>query len=89
MTRVPTDVAVAVFIRPDGAFLLSSRPEGKPWPGYWEFPGGKIEPGETVLEAMKRELIEELNVTITAATPWFTFLMHYTHATVRLHCWRV
>jgi len=89
MTRVPTDVAVAVFVRPDGSFLLSSRPEGKPWPGYWEFPGGKIEPGETVLEAMKRELIEELNVAIAAATPWFTFLMHYTHATVRLHCWRV
>lgn len=89
MTRPPTDVAVAVFIRPDGTFLLSSRPEGKPWPGYWEFPGGKIEPGESVLQAMKRELIEELNVAITAATPWFTFLMHYTHATVRLHCWRV
>ena len=89
MTRVPTDVAVAVFIRPDGSFLLSSRPEGKPWPGYWEFPGGKIEPGETVLQAMKRELIEELNVAIISATPWFTFLMHYTHATVRLHCWRV
>jgi 8-oxo-dGTP diphosphatase len=89
MNRTPTDVAVAVFIRPDGTFLLSSRPEGKPWPGYWEFPGGKIEPGETVLQAMKRELMEELNVAITAATPWFTFLMHYTHATVRLHCWRV
>ena len=89
MTRPVTEVAVAVFIRPDGSFLLSSRPEGKPYPGYWEFPGGKIEPGETVLQAMTRELIEELNVTITAAAPWFTFMMHYTHATVRLHCWRV
>ena len=89
MTRPVTEVAVAVFIRPDGSFLLSSRPEGKPYPGYWEFPGGKIEPGETVLQAMTRELIEELNVTITTAVPWFTFMMHYTHATVRLHCWRV
>ncbi|MEP7156181.1 MAG: Nudix family hydrolase [Betaproteobacteria bacterium] len=89
MTQKITEVAVAVFLKPDGTFLLSSRPTGKPYPGYWEFPGGKIEPGETVLQAMIRELVEELNVTITRATPWFTFMMHYTHATVRLHCWRV
>ncbi len=89
MTQKITEVAVAVFLKPDGAFLLSSRPHGKPYPGYWEFPGGKIEPGETVLQAMIRELVEELNVTISKATPWFTFMMHYTHATVRLHCWRV
>jgi 8-oxo-dGTP diphosphatase len=84
-----TDVAVAVFIKPDGTFLLSSRPEGKPYPGYWEFPGGKVEAGESVRDALVRELIEELNVVVTHATPWFTFMMHYTHATVRLHCWRV
>ncbi len=84
-----TEVAVAIFLKADGSFLLSSRPEGKPYPGYWEFPGGKIEPGESVRDALVRELIEELNVTISHATPWFTFMMHYTHATVRLHCWRV
>ncbi len=84
-----TEVAVAIFLKPDGTFLLSSRPEGKPYAGYWEFPGGKIEAGESVRDALLRELIEELNVTITRATPWFTFMMHYTHATVRLHCWRV
>ncbi len=89
MTARITDVAVAVFIKPDGSFLLSSRPAGKPYPGYWEFPGGKIESGESVLHALKRELMEELNVAITAATPWITFMMFYTHATVRLHCWRV
>ncbi|MEO8385242.1 MAG: Nudix family hydrolase [Betaproteobacteria bacterium] len=89
MTQKITEVAVAIFIKPDGSFLLSSRPEGKPYPGYWEFPGGKIEAGETVLQAMKRELMEELNVAITKATPWITFMMRYTHATVRLHCWRV
>ena len=89
MTQKITEVAVAIFIKPDGSFLLSSRPEGKPYPGYWEFPGGKIETGETVLQAMKRELMEELNVAITKAAPWFSFMMHYTHATVRLHCWRV
>ncbi|MEO8103372.1 MAG: Nudix family hydrolase [Betaproteobacteria bacterium] len=89
MTPNVTEVAVAIFLKPDGSFLLSSRPPGKPYPGYWEFPGGKIEAGESVLQAMIRELVEELNVTITRATPWFTFMMHYTHATVRLHCWRV
>ena len=89
MTQNITEVAVAIFLKPDGSFLLSSRPPGKPYPGYWEFPGGKIEPGESVLQAMIRELVEELNVTISTATPWFTFMMNYTHATVRLHCWRV
>lgn len=89
MTPQITEVAVAVFIKPDGSFLLSSRPEGKPYTGYWEFPGGKIEPGESVLQALRRELMEELNVAITKATPWFSFMMVYTHATVRLNCWRV
>ena len=89
MTQQITEVAVAVFIKPDGSFLLSSRPAGKPYPGYWEFPGGKIEVGESVLDALKRELDEELNVAVSHATPWFTFLMRYTHAHVRLHCWRV
>jgi len=84
-----TDVAVAVFLKPDGSVLLSSRPAGKPYAGYWEFPGGKIEAGETVRDALKRELIEELNVVIDVAAPWFTFMMHYEHATVRLHTWRV
>jgi 8-oxo-dGTP diphosphatase len=84
-----TDVAVAVFIKPDGSFLLSSRPDGKPYAGYWEFPGGKIEPGESVCDALRRELIEELNVVIDECAPWFTFMMHYQHATVRLYTWRV
>ena len=84
-----TDVAVAVFLRHDGSFLLSSRPTGKPYAGYWEFPGGKIEAGENVRDALRRELIEELNVVIDTAAPWFTFMMHYEHATVRLHTWRV
>ncbi len=88
MTTI-TDVAVAVFITPDGRFLLSSRPEGKPYAGYWEFPGGKIEPGESVRDALVRELEEELNVIIDECTPWFSFKMTYPHATVRLRTWRV
>lgn len=84
-----TDVAVAVFLRADGTFLLASRPEGKPYAGYWEFPGGKIEAGESIRDALTRELREELNVVIDVATPWFSVEMHYAHASVRLHMWRV
>ncbi len=69
-TRKHTEVAVGILIRADGALLLSTRPEGKAYAGYWEFPGGKIEPGETVTEALRRELIEELGVTIGEAHEW-------------------
>ena len=57
--RVPVDVAVGVLIDAEGRFLLTSRPEGKVYAGYWEFPGGKLEAGETVEQALRRELIEE------------------------------
>lgn len=89
MTEKITEVAVAVLLRADGSFLLSSRPEGKPYSGYWEFPGGKLEAGESVEQALKRELNEELGIQITQAQPWFSYLMRYTHATVRLYTWRV
>ncbi|MCM2327383.1 MAG: Nudix family hydrolase [Lysobacter sp.] len=75
--------------RPDGTFLLACRPEGKPYPGYWEFPGGKIEPGEDPRAALDRELEEELGIRVREATPWITRVYAYTHATVRLHFFRV
>ena len=87
--RKEVEVAVGVLIREDGAFLLTSRPPGKVYEGYWEFPGGKVEPGETVREALVRELQEELGITATAATPWLTRQFTYPHATVRLNFWRV
>ena len=87
MTAV-TEVAAAVIERP-GEFLLAQRPEGKPYPGYWEFPGGKIEAGEDPRRALARELAEELGIRVTAATPWITRMYTYTHATVRLHFFRV
>ena len=62
--RKHTEVAVGILLRDDGAMLLSTRPPGKPYAGYWEFPGGKLEAGETVEQALRRELIEELGVTI-------------------------
>ncbi len=83
-----TEVAAAVIERP-GEFLLAQRPAGKPYPGYWEFPGGKIEAGEDPRTALARELKEELGIVVTDATPWITRMYVYTHATVRLHFWRV
>ncbi len=83
------DVAAGVLLRPDRSFLLASRPDGKVYAGYWEFPGGKLEAGETAFEALKRELIEELGITVTAATPWLVQTFTYPHATVRLHFFRV
>ncbi|MBS1191043.1 MAG: Nudix family hydrolase [Rhodocyclaceae bacterium] len=84
------EVAAAVIQRNQGReFLLAQRPEGKVYAGYWEFPGGKVEPGETVREALVRELQEELGITATAATPWLTRQFTYPHATVRLNFWRV
>src|SRR4051794_33325887 len=69
-SRKHTEVAVGILIREDDALLLSTRPEGKPYPGYWEFPGGKIEAGETVEQALRRELHEELGITIAGADVW-------------------
>ena len=86
--RAPIDVAVGVLIRDDGAFLLAQRPEGKPMPGYWEFPGGKLEAGESVFDALVREFDEELGLRIVAASPWVRRVVVYPHATVRLHFWR-
>ena len=83
-----TEVAAAVIERP-GEFLLAQRPAGKPYAGFWEFPGGKIEPGEDARAALVRELREELGIEVRAATPWITRVYAYTHATVRLHFFRV
>jgi 8-oxo-dGTP diphosphatase len=78
--RRPVDVAVGVLIGADGRFLLTSRPDGKVYAGYWEFPGGKLEAGETVEQALRRELQEELGITIGAAQPWKQEIVDYPHA---------
>lgn len=88
--RTPVDVAVGVLIERDaqgheGRFLLTSRPQGKVYAGYWEFPGGKLEAGETVHQALRRELHEELGIHIGASQPWQVLVMDYPHARVRLH----
>jgi len=83
------EVAAAVILREDGSFLLGQRPEGKAYPGYWEFPGGKIEPGESPLAALERELHEELGIAVERAHPWLTRDFDYAHAAVRLRFYRV
>jgi 8-oxo-dGTP diphosphatase len=87
--RKVVDVAVGVLLRPDGDFLLTSRPTGKVYEGYWEFPGGKLEAGETVEQALRRELYEEIGITIGAAHPWKVELVDYPHALVRLNFCKV
>ena len=87
--RTPVDVAVGVLIDTDERFLLTSRPEGKVYASYWEFPGGKLEAGESVEEALRRELHEELGITIGAVQPWKTEMHDYPHALVRLHFCKV
>jgi 8-oxo-dGTP diphosphatase len=83
------DVAVGVLLRPDGTVLLGNRPADKPWPGWWELPGGKLEPGESVMQALARELQEELGIQIHTATPWVTYVHTYPTTTVRLAFCRV
>jgi 8-oxo-dGTP diphosphatase len=87
--RPVVDVAVGVLIAADGTFLLTSRPPGKFYAGYWEFPGGKLEAGETVEQALRRELHEEIGVTIGAVQAWRDELVDYPHALVRLHFCKV
>lgn len=87
--RETVDAAVAVLVRADGQVLLGQRPEGKPWAGWWEFPGGKIEEGESALHALQRELDEELGTQATEVYPWLMRSFDYPEKTVRLHFFMV
>ena len=85
MNRPVTEVAAGILLDQDGRYLLGQRPKGKPYAGYWEVPGGKIEKNESVFEALKRELQEELGIDIQSSEE-LTVLEHdYPHAYVRLH----
>jgi 8-oxo-dGTP diphosphatase len=89
LQRARIDVVAAVIFNQRGEFLLAQRPVGKPYAGYWEFPGGKVEPGEDAAIALKRELHEELGIEVTRAYPWLTRDFDYPHADVRLRFFRV
>ena len=78
-------VACAVLINDKGECLLGSRPQGKPFEGWWEFPGGKMEAAESIEQTVQRELKEELGITVKECAPWVTLVHTYPHATVKLH----
>jgi 8-oxo-dGTP diphosphatase len=91
MTKI-VEVAAAVLLRERTGipeFLLAQRPPGKVYAGYWEFPGGKVEAGETMRDALVRELQEELGITVERAWPWLCREFTYPHAKVRLKFFRV
>jgi 8-oxo-dGTP diphosphatase len=87
--RAIVEVAVGILILSNGDFLLTSRPQGKVYAGYWEFPGGKLEHGESVEQALRRELHEELGITVGTVQAWKSELMDYPHALVRLNFCKV
>jgi len=84
-------VVAGVLIAPDGRVLLAQRPPGKAFAGRWEFPGGKVDPGESAQAALLRELEEELGIAVEAATPLLTVSHQYPGAAVRvfIDAWRV
>lgn len=85
----PIVVVAGVLQDEWGRVLLASRPAGRAMAGYWEFPGGKVEQGETHVQALARELYEELGLRDPMSTPWLTRVHRYDHATVTLHFFRV
>ena len=72
-----------------GRVLIAQRPEGKHMAGGWEFPGGKVDPGETPLQALVRELREELGVETHSARPLIAYEHPYPHRIVLLDLWHV
>jgi 8-oxo-dGTP diphosphatase len=81
-------VVVGVLKR-DNKLLVAERPAGKPYSGYWEFPGGKVEPGETSEQAIHRELHEELGIEVLSAEFCFEHEHAYPDKTVHLHIWLI
>lgn len=81
-------VVAGVLLAGDGRVLLSQRPPGSHLAGSWEFPGGKLEPGESAFEALRRELLEELGIVVTQqASPLLTVPWRYGERVLRLETW--
>ena len=89
-SRPVTLVSCGILFNEQGQCLISSRPEGKVYSGWWEFPGGKMEFGETPHATLVREMTEELGMKVHTSSPWVTVTHDYPHAYVKLHflrCW--
>lgn len=82
-------VVAAVLFDAQGQVLIAQRPAGKPLAGFWEFPGGKLERGEMARDALRRELHEELGITVLDARPLLRFSHTYPERHVELDVWRV
>ncbi|UDG82801.1 NUDIX domain-containing protein [Candidatus Vallotia lariciata] len=82
--RKVTETAVGIILNKNNHFLLTRRPSGKPYEGYWEFPGGKLKLGESVEDALARELYEELGITITNSVRCRVLEYNYPHIYARL-----
>ena len=89
MSKSPLEVVGAVILDEAGRVLCALRSDQMSLAGHWEFPGGKLEAGETVEQALRRELHEELGITIGTVQPWKTEMHDYPHALVRLHFCKV
>jgi 8-oxo-dGTP diphosphatase len=88
-SRPIVEVAVGILIKEHSLVLMGKRPGGKPYADYWEFPGGKLEANESIITALKRELLEELGIQIALDEKHCHEIMtlehDYPHAYVRLH----
>lgn len=87
--REPLHVLVGLIGDASGRWLVNQRRPGSDLAGFWEFPGGKLKPGETPLAALRRELSEELGIEVLSARPWLAFVHDYPDKRVRLDVWRV
>jgi len=82
-------VVAAALIGPDRRVLIAERPAGKPMAGRWEFPGGKLAPGESEAAALARELAEELGIQMRGGSPWLRLTHEYEDRVVELSLWLV
>jgi 8-oxo-dGTP diphosphatase len=81
-------VVAAGVIHRDGAYLVTRRPDGTHLAGFWEFPGGKCEPGETLATCLEREILEELGCDVVVAEELLSVVHAYSHRVVELHFFR-
>jgi 8-oxo-dGTP diphosphatase len=87
--KPPVLVVAAALYDPEGRVLIAERPAGKHMAGRWEFPGGKVDPGESEGQALTRELLEELGVEVVASRPFMRLTHRYDDRDVELSMWIV